>query len=394
MAQAAGTAIYNSCKYMHSQLPVLCRYWHAHHLSPSSYLCHEANKITHTRTPVAVFAFRLPRFPRSFVSVSLSRSHFDLSFAMALSHIEDVAARPALHLKLTLPAGADNAWSMVDSPTFGRATQSLGVVDRASRSTPPSVSPAKLRNVLPLNIKKARRKALLSCVPLVFPISPLPPATPMRTPSTSGHTPQIALTFTAEWDSNQMEFFFSPVNEHIPPTAAIPKSLLSPAPNDMDEEFPADAKPQRCPYGARPSASSFSSTSSIVSCPDSFFIHERKQSVSTAPSTPAYDCEPMEVAQAPYVHKARYLFQEELHRATAVPEAEAFDPACLDGLDDELLLHPWDAFTALCRAPMSDDMALGITCISPSPLLCRDKPLPDVPADATERCGVGHDEVC
>ncbi|KAI0937739.1 hypothetical protein AcW1_003817 [Taiwanofungus camphoratus] len=281
------------------------------------------------------------------------------------------AVRPELCIKVSSPV-VDNAWSMVDSPVLGRTSSvSRRPTEIATSSFAPLRCSTKPRPVAPLNIKKIRRRGLLSGVHLVLPPSPLSPPTP-------GLTPQTSLTFTAEWDSTQEEFMFTPLENELPTSALSPHAPTSPVPEDFDGELdmtPSSTAP--CP------GSPCSSTSSGSSHPDSLFTHERKQSVSTCPTTALDDpAKPSTSSASLPPHISLRLFQGEMQRVTAVAESEAFDKTCLEGMDEDLLLHPWSAFDTLCWESVTE-LADSLDALRlPRMLATNSKSLPDVPSDS------------
>ncbi|EPT02420.1 hypothetical protein FOMPIDRAFT_1015236 [Fomitopsis schrenkii] len=275
---------------------------------------------------------------------TVARRRFDKSLDL-------VAARPELFVDLvSSPSSTDNAWSMLESPFLRRDVMQA---PRTPFEEPEySLSaPAPAISVAPLNIKKMRRRGLLSGIHLVLPKTPLPPPTPR-----SGHTPQTSLTFTAELDATGGGFLFTPITDDEPTSALSTHSTRSPVPDDIDGEFtPNDIESE--PPAAPRSPSSRSSASSSSSRSSTLFNHGRKRSdTSTCASSvfTAEDAKPLEDEEAeeemiiPATEEAINMLESELQRAAPIARAKSFDHSCFTGMDDALLLDPWQAFDSLC----------------------------------------------
>ncbi|KAL6305066.1 hypothetical protein BKA93DRAFT_229278 [Sparassis latifolia] len=290
-----------------------------------------------------------------------------------------VAARPNLSVDLGHTSRTEIAWSIVDSPVLGRieftSSRSSDVVSQKTVEPSPSPNLKAFSTCIisPLNVKKNRRRGLISGARLVLPPSPLPPATP-------GRTPQTALTFTAEWDSTEREFFFSPVSEEQPSSSISLKVLFSPVPVDIDAESHG-IESTRC----TPPDTPYSSADSRSFPSDDIFIEERKESISTAP-TSAVDGSRSIHQESPVPPRVPfYMFETEMRRSIAVSESdEAYDKTCFEGLDEDVLLHPWMAFDSLCWGSAierlrASQQAGGWDTVPCAPVFS--KPLPDVPVD-------------
>lgn len=71
-----------------------------------------------------------------------------------------------------------------------------------------------------------------------------------------------------------------------------------------------------------------------------------------------------------------------MQRVTAVAESEAFDKTCLEGMDEDLLLHPWSAFDTLCWESVTE-LADSLDALRlPRMPATNSKSLPDVPSDS------------
>ncbi|KZT72433.1 hypothetical protein DAEQUDRAFT_763139 [Daedalea quercina L-15889] len=281
-----------------------------------------------------------------------ARRRFDKSLDL-------VAARPELFVDLvSSPSSTDNAWSMLATPNLVRdAVQGPRTPYEEPEHSPLALAPAV--PVAPLNIKKMRRRGLLSGIHLVLPKTPLTPSTP-----NTGHTPQTSLTFTAELDATGRGFLFTPISDE-PMSALSTQSTQSPVPDDIDGETndiepepPAAAPRSPCPG----SPSSRSSASSLFSRSSTLFNHERKLSdASTCPSsvcpTDEEDVKPNEDLEStlffvhpfsPAAEETINMLESELHRTAPIPRSKSFDHSCFMGMDDALLLNPWQAFDSLC----------------------------------------------
>ncbi|GBE80857.1 hypothetical protein SCP_0305770 [Sparassis crispa] len=79
------------------------------------------------------------------------------------------------------------------------------------------------------------------------------------------------------------------------------------------------------------------------------------------------------------------MFETEMRRSIAVSESdEAYDKTCFEGLDEDVLLHPWMAFDSLCWGSAierlrASQQAGGWDTVPCAPVFS--KPLPDVPVD-------------
>ncbi|TFY59661.1 hypothetical protein EVJ58_g5644 [Rhodofomes roseus] len=272
------------------------------------------------------------------MQATAARRRFDKSLDL-------VAARPELFVDLvSSPSSTDNAWRMLETPNLERdVVQNPRTPFLEAERSPLALAPAV--PVAPLNIKKMRRRGLLSGIHLVLPKTPLPPPTP-----NPGHTPQTSLTFTAEVDESGRGFFFTPISDE-PMSALSPQSTKSPVPDDIDGETndiepepPAeDPRSPGSPSSSRSSASSLSSRSS------SLFNHARKRSdTSTCPSSFEEDTKPIEDPMSPAAEETINTLESELRRAAPIPRSKSFDHSCFAGMDDALLLDPWQAFDLLC----------------------------------------------
>lgn len=296
--------------------------------------------------------------------------------------LDMVAARPELSVGLvSSPSSTDSAWSMLESPVLGLSPNVVRFSEITNRQVQPLRLPRKAAPavpVAPLNIKKMRRRGLVSGITLVLPASPLPLATPGLS---AGLTPQTSFTFTADWDANERGFLFTPLCE-APPTAFSPRTPAGPVPDDIEEEpvsAPADVVSRR---PASPTPSSASSASSVFSDSASLFMHGRKASTaSTAPSSIFPEPEP-EIKSAPQpspVEDPLRMVEAELERVAPLPKSEAFDKSCLMMLDDELLRNPWQAMTSLCWESVDEPVARR-----PVPRLSYRNKIADVPADTAQ----------
>lgn len=254
----------------------------------------------------------------------------------------------------------------------------------------------------PLNVKKARRRGLVSGVHLVLPPSPLPLTSSnlaVPTPRTSS-TPGTALTFTAEWDLTQKTFVFTPFESDTPSSAGTPMFILSPVPVNVDHAdddslprspapstpslyapsrssmqvliSPAPARVRRswteglvvvtdAPAESRPSRLHDSSPASEPSTPVSPIFdspppppkhaHARSASQSTAASSvtdlalPEAEQPPPASPKPTPADAARHTFAQELLRAVpAARDGGDFSPDTYRELDADLLLSPMDVF--------------------------------------------------
>ncbi|KZT03930.1 uncharacterized protein LAESUDRAFT_761524 [Laetiporus sulphureus 93-53] len=283
--------------------------------------------------------------------------------------LDMVAARPEVFVDLvTSPSSTDNARSMVDSPVLGQlsgvALSNKDVDPLRVRRAVPAV------HVAPLNVKKKRRKALLSGAHLYLPASPLPPATP-------GLTPQTSLTFTAEWSATQRGFLFTPLTNESLRSDISPRSPLAYIPDDVDEAFSFHTS-GHCLDGHLPSTPlSCSSASSILSDSTSLFIHERKPSAASTALTSVYE-EPIQAT--PYslpTESAVHCVESEITRIAAGSEPLA--RSYLRQIDDDVLLDPWRAFESSCWSSM--EMSVAPVAAFPLSPLVSEKVVPDVPTD-------------
>ncbi|OCH93487.1 hypothetical protein OBBRIDRAFT_832585 [Obba rivulosa] len=353
------------------------------------------------------------------------------------------AARPEFGVELIAPSGTDNAWS-IDSPTLGWIADapSLSPVAGPSSYFPPSSVraqvPCPLRTptsttamrvpqgpATPAHVKKTRRRALISGVHLVLPRTPLPPSTP-------GAGPHTALTFTAEWDASQHEFFFTPLHETGLKSARSPGPsattstiaiMTSPVPFDVDEaDYFEDPRrsmhpttPRSAPIikrfkalspcSARPMPRSASTGSiSVSSSSESSADSCRSSSSCTSPPTTAPTSlvddrdKPKPYGSLLTSQMSAALLVADLRRAVGGKLEDTFDTSCLEGVDGDVLNSPWLAFHRQCYETTLDYCAtcaaleaatlpeIEITgaCGQQLPLSWLDKPLPDAPTDPIE----------
>jgi len=301
--------------------------------------------------------------------------------------LDMVAARPELFVDLvsSSPASTENAWSTVDSPILGRPANGMMFSDVTNKKVEPLRTlrkPVPAAPVAPLNIKKIRRRGLLSGIPLTLPTSPLPVTTP-------GLTPQTSLTFTAEWDSAHKGFLFTPLTTE-PPSAFSPRAPVGPVPDDIEEECnelePEPGSTEQCP------SSPSSSASSVYSHATSLFIHERKTSnASTCPSSIVEFAKQVEDAPRYSHREPRNFFEAEMDRVAPLPSPQAFDKSCLDGMDEDLLLDPWNAFDSLCWESV-DRMRESLRALPLARCKRGAKPLLDVPVDTSGSSVLCSDE--
>lgn len=246
----------------------------------------------------------------------------------------------------------------------------------------------------PLNIKKIRRRGLVSGVHLVLPPSPLPLASSnLAPPLHTSSTPGSALTFTAEWDLTHNTFVFTPFESDHPQSTDSPRFLLSPVPINVEDDpfargtapstpspytpssirgiispVPASAPIRHSwseeviivtdetdmpdPSGSNTTASSAPSTpvSPIFDSPLSTkrYSHGRKSSQSTVASS-VTDLSLPEAEKPPALPPkddgALYAFEKELHCVVSPGiESGDFSEECYEGLDQDLLLAPMDVF--------------------------------------------------
>lgn len=129
--------------------------------------------------------------------------------------------------------------------------------------------PLPMANTAPLNIKKIRRRGLISGAHLALPPSPLP--LPVFTPSQPSSTPQTSFTFTAEFDGRQNTFVFTPFESDTPRStfSTSSKFLLSPVPLNVDENT-------SLPNSPAPSTSSPGNSSVFALAPRSAALPYRK----------------------------------------------------------------------------------------------------------------------
>lgn len=239
--------------------PHLSKGWNARKPQVRSATC-----LLYIPLPSPGWASVVPPFHSLPPTCAMARSFAKHRFQNSLDMIAARSMRPCAQ------SGTGNAWCIVDSPTLGRMpnvsrrTESSEKKDREDKENPPQSAsgallvsrfvfdrvfpltrapptllqtvplPLPMANTAPLNIKKIRRRGLISGAHLALPPSPLP--LPVFTPSQSSSTPQTAFTFTAEFDGRQNTFIFTPF-ESDPPrsTSSSPKFLNSPVPLNVDE---------------------------------------------------------------------------------------------------------------------------------------------------------------
>ncbi|CCM02967.1 uncharacterized protein FIBRA_05082 [Fibroporia radiculosa] len=293
--------------------------------------------------------------------------------------LDMVAARPELFVDLvSSPSSTDNAWSMVDSPVLGRRTNGSRLREVTNQRVDISRKIISAAPVAPLNIKKMRRRAMLKGVHLVLPASPMPPTTP---------GPSTSLTFTAEWDSTQRGFLFTPLGDE-PSSARSVQATISPVPDDIEEESRyGDSEPE-VPLADDPhpnSPMSCSSTSSVFSHSSSLFIHNRKQSTtSTAPSSICDDDAKLTLSSSTSLRsQTSHSAQSEADCVAVVLEPVELD-YCLEGIDEDVLADPWQAFDSLCWESVEEP--LRPVRARPVPRRVRGpRPRPDVPVDTASK---------
>ncbi len=276
-------------------------------------------------------------------------------------------------------------------------------------------------NVAPLNIKKIRRRGLVSGVHLTLPPSPLPTGSPKHSP------PETALTFTAEWDLTENTFVFTPFESSYPPSSVSSQFSRSPVPVNVDEDTvsrsaslisPSVYSSMLSPHPAftpsRPSyvgddrmapnrpesikgndsaASSHGTPVSSIFDRNSMYSHSRQLSQSTVASSVLED--PSKCGQAtssvPITREtALHTFKQELHRAVPEPDDKSdFDRGVVDEMDQDLLMAPMHAFEkTLWESTESDAQAIRrsvvgqVATVFPNATR-RERPLPDVPRSAS-----------
>lgn len=241
------------------------------------------------------------------------------------------------------------------------------------------------QSVPPLNVKKLRRRALISGVPLVLPESPVMPPMANSTPSTS-------LTFTANWDATLHEFSFTPVSPGCPSPSPSPRFVASPVPHDVDAD-PDDVESNYFSVPVSHPRRSFSTSSSSSSSDDSdsLFSHSRKvSSASTAPST-VID-EPIKASASNTLAPPPItidLFSREAPRSSFEARKEKPKPAPLKTFDEDMLT-PWSAFEQSCWETLDQPFTVQLRppstatpyAIADQRKSSFDKPLPDVPVDS------------
>ncbi|KAJ3550296.1 hypothetical protein NM688_g5093 [Phlebia brevispora] len=148
-----------------------------------------------------------------------------------------VAARSMRDAECSAQSGTGNAWCLMDSPTLGRMPSiSSRPTNRKNANSTASSSRLAVQavNVAPLNIKKIRRRALVSGVHLALPPSPRPYVE--ASGSSASSTPHSALTFTAEWDLTQKAFVITPLEPSYPQSTTSSHFASSPVPINVDED--------------------------------------------------------------------------------------------------------------------------------------------------------------
>ncbi|KIP08651.1 hypothetical protein PHLGIDRAFT_117033 [Phlebiopsis gigantea 11061_1 CR5-6] len=338
------------------------------------------------------------------------------------------AARSMRNVGRNVQSGTGNAWCIVDSPTLGR----MSSVSRCTEERQPAASgswlAAPIADTAPLNVKKIRRRGLVSGVHLVLPPSPLPLGSTLAVPTPrTASTPGTALTFTAEWDLTQKTFVFTPFESEHPQSSISPKFVLSPVPDNVEDDYfprspPAPTTPSvystyapsrssmqalispaafrrswsgdiavvtdgPTPSGLGDASSSEPSTpvSAIFDSPDAF-SHGRKLSHSTAASSvtdlslpDAEKPAPPSQAGDDGADNVVYIFDQALHRAAPAPElSETYRE-----LDRDLVVAPMDVFEqTLWEATLPDVRAMRRATKKQPPLTPQRRPLVDAPSSA------------
>ncbi|EKM53602.1 uncharacterized protein PHACADRAFT_260041 [Phanerochaete carnosa HHB-10118-sp] len=318
---------------------------------------------------------------------SFSKHRFQNSLDLA-------AARAMRNVGRAAQSGTGNAWCIVDSPTLGR----MSSVSRRSEERQPAALGSRLvvpvADIAPLNIKKIRRRGLVSGIHLVLPPSPLPLASStLVPPSQPSSTPGTALTFTAEWDLTQKTFVFTPYESEYPTSADGPRFLLSPVPVNVEEDplargtapsTPAPYTPSSVRGMISPAPASApirrSWSGDLITVTDELDTFDNRNTPSSGPNTPVsplFDSPPRPPKRhcrerndsqstaassitdlsSPGVETppppppppkdviALHVFGQELHRAvSAGAQTGELSEECYAELDEDLLLAPMDVF--------------------------------------------------
>ena len=169
-------------------------------------------------------------------------------------------------------------------------------------------------------------------------------------------------------------------------SAISTQSTKSPVPDDIDGETNLNDIESEPPAAPR-SPSSRSSASSLYSRSSTLFNHERKLSdTSTCPSSvcPAEDTKTLEEEEeemiTPATEETINMLESELQRAAPISRAKSFDHSCFTGMDDALLLDPWQAFDSLCWTASVDHFPGRRSRFPISPAVPVARPPKEVPA--------------
>lgn len=273
-----------------------------------------------------------------------------------------------------------------------------------------SVAPLNVRK----NVKKNRRRGLISGVALDLPPSPLPTPSP----------PHTSITFTAEWDLTQKSFIFTPFNPGYPlaPTAPHFMRDMTPIPVNVDEDVPY-SPPLSAPSvysavtsphhpclsaiqttwtmkGSTPSIASRSTSSpdSTDSSPctpvspifddDSMYSHGRKLSQSTVASSVTDLSDEEDVVQSKMETEASARSARSGDKKAGTDNHQQ--------LDRDLLLTPLSAFEQMMYEQMVPEPRSIRRTASTSPIArpnASRRPLPDVPITAKSTFSIYSSQV-
>lgn len=275
-----------------------------------------------------------------------------------------------------------------------------------------------MSSVAPLNIKKARRRGIVSNTPLLI----LPPSpdcdvdSPVLGKLPHGHSPQTALTFTAEWDLTRMAFVLTPYDAYYPlsadtpfsastqlpytPFAVTPISPNMPHPSSPIPDVPdvvehlrsdslhaelrdqADARSSTQVMAGTPFLYEDSVYSSDSSDVDSLLSGDRR-SRSTAFSS-IYE-EPSPKTQRCTSSFSQQItlnqFGLDLQGYFQKTCSDAFDESLLGDLDEDVLRSPLGAFEQLCWQTTEERSTPGeYKTLARRGTMRRNKPLPNIPS--------------
>ncbi|KAH9856742.1 hypothetical protein C2E23DRAFT_900756 [Lenzites betulinus] len=324
------------------------------------------------------------------------------------------AARPKLVVE---PSGKEGAWGTADellsTSSSSRDLQASSVAHGAAGQTSATGTKCKSPTMPQPSVKKMRRRvALLSGIHLNLPNSPI------SGPSPPVPSPEMAWTFTAEWDSTHDEIVFSEVENanpsFTPSTSSTSSSsslrlVASPVPSDVEEDeiFDFDvlsAAPlsqsssllsdmvgssSRSPSSP---SSPFSPSMSIISEIFDSYMHtpytmvfshrERRDSVSTAPSSPVGPASPV-MQSPPSYSDSRYdqpVISVTFHQESEDP-ARSTSPFAPLGMASGSGLSAEDPYS--CDATAFAEGKIRMLPQTPSPSPVARRPLPPVPVRAS-----------